>query len=104
MEIPFTNHLKTEMNKELDYQEKLKQYVKDKLSTLWLKRWWLIIPYFDDKLGFYNKLAKYCEDNGLKINYIISELIQDFLIQEKVIEKKWKFGNSKQKNQLKNMI
>jgi len=46
------------------------------------------MPYFDDKLGYYNKLAKFCEDNGLKINYIISELIQDFLIQEKVIEKK----------------
>jgi len=46
------------------------------------------MPYFDDKLGYYEKFAKYCDDNGLKINYVLSELIEEFLVQEKVIEKK----------------
>lgn len=45
------------------------------------------MPYFNDKLGYYGKFAKYCDANGLKINFVISELIKDFLVQEKVIDK-----------------
>jgi len=46
------------------------------------------MPFFSDKLGHYKMLKKYCYDNGLKVNFIISELIQDYLVQVKAIPKK----------------
>lgn len=46
------------------------------------------MPYFQDKLEVYEKLSSHCKDNGLNVGFIVSELIQEYLIKMGVIQKK----------------
>ena len=45
------------------------------------------MPFFVDTLKVYEKLSKYCNDNGLYVGHIISEIIHEFLIKEGVVKK-----------------
>lgn len=45
------------------------------------------MPYFEDKLGDYELLAMYCIEHGLKVNFVISELISREVKKLKLKEK-----------------